>query len=187
LKEVTLLKELQEDFFIKLIEVFANESSYFIVTEYFEGKTLEIFLQEKGKALSEAFVKKLLRQIAVGVKYLMDRKIILEFISPQSFCFFSYDNEDSFKIKFFDYGLSSIYNDNYYQQSYLLNEGVPGEIRNQKTNILSLGLTAFKLLFGDCIYKFSESETIEESMTNLKSNFKLNIIDLLHITKLLYK
>ena len=95
---------------------------------------------------------------------------MLEFISPQSFCFKSFDSEDSFKIKFFDYGLSSIFTDIYYQRSYLLNEGNPGEIKHQKTNVLGLGLTVFKLLFGESIYKFSSAETMEESMQNLKSN-----------------
>jgi len=128
-------------------------------------------LKSRNGSLSEVFVQKLLRQIAVGIKQLMEKKITLEFICPQSFCFKSFESEDNFKVKFFDYGLCRIFNDIYYQRSYLLNEGILGEIKHQKTNILGLGLTVFKLLFGDNIYKFKSEETMEESMHKLKSKF----------------
>lgn len=92
----------------------------------------------------------------------------LEFISPQSFWFKNFVNEDNFCIKFYDYGISSIYSEKNYQRSYLLTEAVPGCIKSQKTNILSIGLIIYLMLFGENLYQFSENEDPEETIKKSK-------------------
>ena len=79
-------------------------------------------------------------------------------------------------IKFFDYGLSSIFTDLTNQRNYLLNEARFGDVNNQKTNVLSMGMVIYKLLFGEHIYKFTLDEDPEITIQKSMNFFKLYFI-----------
>lgn len=169
-KELNLMKKLNSDYFIKLIDFYQTKTHYFIITEYFEGKVLENFLSSR-KTLSENMVQQIVRSLAPALKELDENNIVLDFLSTKSFCFKYFKNEDNFQIKFFDYGLSIIFTDINNQREFLLNEAKLGEVKSQKTNVLSLGMVIYKLLFGETIYKFNLDEDPEETIG--KSNILL--------------
>jgi serine/threonine protein kinase len=173
-KEIELLKNLKGEQFIEFIDLFINESSYFIITENFEGKILDDFIKEKN-GLNEDFVCKIFNQLIPSFKILNEKKIVLEFISCKSFSFKNFISEDNFKIKFFDYGISIIFSSEIERNNYLLNEGKLGNVIDPKTNILSLGLITYKMLFNDYIYKFNKNESINETIERQKS-IKINKI-----------
>ena len=173
-KEIELLKNLKGEQFIEFIDLFINESSYFIITENFEGKILDDFIKEKN-GLNEDFVCKIFNQLIPSFKILNEKKIVLEFISCKSFSFKHFISEDNFKIKFFDYGISIIFSSEIERNNYLLNEGKLGNVIDPKTNILSLGLITYKMLFNDYIYKFNKNESINETIERQKS-IKINKI-----------
>ncbi len=162
-KECELLKSVLCENAVKLIEICEDEKYYYIVTEPFDGKRLDSFLKSRG-CLSETFVKKILRQILPVLKEIEAQGKVLEFLSPQSFWFKNFINEDNFCIKFYDYGLSSMYVDEKFQRNYLLNEGIPGNVLSQKTNVLSIGLIVYLMLFGENLYNFTEKENPEETI-----------------------
>jgi calcium/calmodulin-dependent protein kinase I len=162
-KELNLMKKLNSDYFIKLIDFYQTKTHYFIITEYFEGKVLENFLSSR-KTLSENMVQQIVRSLAPAFKELDENNIVLDFLSTKSFCFKYFKNEDNFQIKFFDYGLSIIFTDINNQREFLLNEAKLGEVKSQKTNVLSLGMVIYKLLFGETIYKFNLDEDPEETI-----------------------
>lgn len=155
-KEIELMKKLTFDYFIKLIDFFITDTHYFIVTEHFEGKILDNFLISR-KFLSENLVQNILRQLALAFKELNDCNIVLDFISTKSFCFKFFKTEDNFSIKFFDYGLNLIFTDTAVRRDYMLTEG-ENKTCSQKTNVLSMGMVIYKLLFGETIYRFSNDE-----------------------------
>ncbi len=169
------MKRLKSEYFIKLIDFFETNTHYFVITEYFEGKILENFLASR-KSLNESFVQQIIRSIAPAFKELEENTIILDFISTKSFCFKFFKSEENFMIKFFDYGLSSIFTDLTNQRNYLLHEAKFGDVSNQKTNVLSMGMVIYKLLFGEHIYKFSLEEdpeiTIQKSKKFCKNKKK---------------
>ncbi len=169
-KELGLMRKLNSEYFIKLIDFYQTKSHYYIVTEYFEGKILDNFLNSH-KSLSENLVQQIVRSLVPAFKELEESGIILDFLSTKSFCFKFFKNEDNFLIKFFDYGLSIIFTDVNNQRDYLLNEGKLGDIRSQKTNVLSFGMVLYKMLFGDTIYKFSMDEEPEETISKSKIDF----------------
>ena len=170
LKECDFLKRINNENAVKLIDINESPKNYYIVTECFEGKRLDNFLKNRN-SLSESFVRKILRQLLPVIKEIDSQGKILEFISPQSFWFKNYVNEDNFCIKFFDYGLSGVFQDINYQRNYLLTEGIPGVIKSQKTNVLSIGLIIYFLLFGENLYQFSENEDPEETIKRSRIYF----------------
>ncbi len=166
-KEIELMKTLKSDHFIKLIDFFETSTHYYIVTEFFEGKILENFLVSR-KSLSESLVQNILRELTPAFKELDETNTILEFISTKSFCFKYFKNEENFSIKFFDYGLSMIFSDINSQRDYLLIEAKFGNVDSQKTNVLSMGMVLYKLLFGEHIYKFTSEEDPETTISKSK-------------------
>jgi len=162
-KELNLMKKLNSDYFIKLIDVYQTKTHYYLITEYFEGKILENFLSSR-KTLSENLVQQIVRSLAPAFKELDENNIVLDFLSTKSFCFKYFKNEDNFQIKFFDYGLSIIFTEINNQREFLLNEAKLGEVKSPKTNVLSMGMVIYKLLFGETIYKFNLDEDPEETI-----------------------
>jgi serine/threonine protein kinase len=159
-KEIYLLSNIKSDLFIKFIDFFETESHYYIVTEYFEGKNLEDFIESR-KNLPEILVQKILGKLAPIIKFIDDNEIILEFLSPRSFCFKTFINEDNFEIKLFDYGLNAIFMDNINIKNYILLEDL-GKVNNKKTNVISFGMIVYKMLFGNTIYNFSSGKDEKE-------------------------
>ena len=167
-KEIALLKQLKgNNAFVKYINSYTTETHYIIVTEHFQGKILDNFLTHH-KSLSETFVQNIIRKLIPAFKILNEYNIVLDYISPKSFCFYHFNSEDDFSIKFFDYGLGGIFTPELERYEYLLNEGPLGCVSNQKTNILSLGLVVYRMLFGESIYTFTSRETVEETINKGK-------------------
>jgi calcium/calmodulin-dependent protein kinase I len=160
-KEIFLLNNIKSDLFIKFLDFFETESHYYIVTEYFEGKNLENFIDSR-KNLPENLVQKILGKLAPIIKFIDDNEIILEFLSPRSFCFKTFLNEDNFEIKLFDYGLNAIFMDKINIKNYILLEADLGKVKNKKTNVISFGMIIYKMLFGDTIYNFSSAKDEKE-------------------------
>ena len=171
-KEIELLKTLKGEQFIQFIDLFITENSYIIVTEYFEGKILDNFIKDR-KGLNEDLVSRILHQLTPAFKILNDKNIILSFLSCKSFAFKNFISDYNFKIKFFDYGLSIIFSSKFEITNYLLSEGDLGNIKDKKTNILSLGLIIYKMLFDEYIYKFNENESPNETIEKQK-NIRIN-------------
>ena len=167
-KEIVLLKQLKgNNAFVKYINSYSTDSHYIIVTEHFQGKILDNFLTNH-KSLNETFVQNIIRKLLPAFKILNEYNIVLDYISPKSFCFYHFNSEDDFSIKFFDYGLGGIFTPELERYEYFLNEGPLGFVSNQKTNILSLGLVVYRMLFGESIYTFTSKETVEETINKGK-------------------
>ena len=165
-KEINLMRLINSKHFIKFIEFYESSTNFFIITENFTGQILENFLN-KRKYLSESLVKKIIRNICPIFKYIDDNDILLEFLSPKSFCFKSFNNEDDFEMKLFDFGLSSIFLNEYERRNYMLLDTDYGNVTSKKANVLSFGMLMYKLLFGETIYKFSSNQDPREA-TNSK-------------------
>jgi calcium-dependent protein kinase len=177
-KEFNLLKRLKHEIFVKTLENLEDDSFYYLIQEYLEGGTLENYIQaniNSNKPISEKFIQSLLKQLIPAFRFFNENNIILDIITPKSFYFKFYENDENFQIKFFDFGISTIYMDIHTQRNYQLIESKKGKVISQKTNILSLGMTVFKLLFGDTIYKFNSQEDPTVTLSSSKIIYLLNI------------
>lgn len=163
-EEIRLYKELSQhkDNFIQLIDIFKTNSMYLIVTEYFEGQLLESYLNKKKKITNDMILR-IINQITVGMEILNGRKIILPSLTPKSFCFKYFKDTDNFQLKFFDLGLSKIFNDSYFEKSFNLDQPI-----NEKTNVLSYGLIMYKIVIGNNLFNFNQEENIHETIKKSK-------------------
>ena len=144
-EEIKLLNILENKNFPKYIDLYITDTHYNIIMEYFSGNNLYYFINRRP--LSESLICSILKQLIPCFIELKKKDIILEFISPKSFAFTYYQNDTNFEIKFFDYGLNSIFYDEKYIKYYLLEEAELGKVNDFSVNILSIGLTVYKMLF----------------------------------------
>ena len=170
--EIQLLLNLKGKCFIQFIDHYITPFSYIIVIEYFEGKILYDFIQEK-KGFSEEFIYNILNQLIPAFETLKNENIILNFLSCKSFAFKYFKSENDFQIKFFDYGILLLNTTEIERKNYFLSDIGMNFVPNQKTNILNLGIIVYKMLFDDYIYKFNENESAKETIEKQKI-IKLN-------------
>ena len=170
-KEIDLLKKLSgKHKFPDYIDLLVTNTHYNIIMEYFSGNNLFDFINKRP--LEESLVILILKQLKTSFEELRKNKIILEFLSPKNLAFTYYQNDTNFEIKFFDYGLNSIFLEEKYIKNYLLEEAELGNVNNISTNILSFGLTIYKMLFREeaLIKKNGNYEVIIKG--KIKSEYK---------------
>ena len=177
-KEINLLKILKGKKFPEFIGSFKTKEYYCIIIEYFSGKNLYNFINDR-KNLTESLVISILNQLKSSLKEINEKNITLEFISPKNFAFSYYQNETNFEIKFFDYGLNSIFFEEKYIKYYLLEEAELGRVNDSSINILSLGLTIYKMLFGEEAQIKNNKEYEVKIKGKIKSEYRENLKNIL--------
>ena len=108
-KEIELLSQLKGDKFPKLYDSFKTNEYYYIIMEYFSGNILEDFINNHPNNLNNHLMACIFNQLTSAFSELKNNKINLDYITPKSFAFTFYQNENNFEIKFFDYGINSIF------------------------------------------------------------------------------
>ena len=173
-KEIKLLSILKGKKFPELIDLFKTNTHYNIVIEYFSGNNLNNFINNHPN-LDESFVSLILKQLKPSFIELAEKNIVLDFISPKNFAFTFYQNDSNFEIKFFDYGLNSIFYEEKYIKYYLLEEAQLGSVNDPAINILSLGLVVYKMIFGEeALIKKNDDYEIKIKR-KIKSEYKDNL------------
>ena len=116
-EEISILKDLNHPNIIKFIESKNVMGNLYIVTEYYNGGTLEkalkIYKKKNNKIISEEIGQYIMRQIIEGMKYLHDKKIIHRDIKLENIMI-NYEEEDDRinnnimkgKIKVISFGLA---------------------------------------------------------------------------------
>lgn len=165
--EINLLKKISLDekvknFFPILYDFFVTESKYIVITDYFEGKPLENYLNKRS-LLEDFTVLEIINQIIPALEYFNTNKIVLPSFTTKSLWFHSYKDEKNFKIKFFDLGTSKIYNDPSFERAFSLLEE-PSE----KTNVLNFGLILYRLCLGQNLFEFSINEDPKQTIQKSK-------------------
>lgn len=173
-KEISLMKELRftegaNDSFIKLIDIFKTKKQYLIVTEYFEGQLLESYIT-KRKPISDNMVIEMIYQIINGLDILHKKKIVLESLTTKSLCFKYFKDQTHFQLKFFDLGLSKIFNEQNFERSFNLEQPFC-----EKTNVLSFGLILYKICFGANLFTFNNNENFKEVLKRSKFYLLIHI------------
>lgn len=171
--EILMLKALsgKHPCFINFLDYFETKSSYLIITEYFEGKILESFIRSK-KSLQEKMIDEILLQILPGLQHIVECNFKVHSLTPKSLWFKEFKSPTNFIIKFFDYGLLSIYNEPVYEREYDLSETAITE----KRNVLSLGLIVYRMLFGVPLVKFNVGDDPTKTVKSCKLNLIITLL-----------
>ena len=167
-------EKLQNHYIIKYFNVQQNPKYYILIMEYFTGKTVSDCLKEYIKKYKhpfpEEFVQHIIKQVAQGIKFLHENKIILrDFTSESIFVkFYDRNNEINMNEARIIIGrlkkavtLEQLNNDPFYKNYKfdLLNE--------QRKDLYTLGLICSELLFGRIIRD-------KEEYLILKDNHQIN-------------
>ena len=176
-KEIELLSNLKGKKFPDFYGLFITDTFYYIVMEYFYGNNLYNFINSRNN-LDENLTILILKQLKSSINELNEKNIFLYFISPKNFAFTFYENDINFEIKFYDYGLYSIFHEEKFIKNYLLEEAKLGDEINSSINILSMGLTVYKMLFGE---EASVKKAEEDYEIKIKGKIKSNYSDKLKI------
>ena len=167
--EISILLDIYHPNILKIIEIKETKDKIFLVTEYYNGGTLEEYL-EKNKPLSEEIVQFLMRQIIDAVKYLHNKKIVHRNLSLSNIMINYEEEEDrknnnilNSKIKIIDFGgaiylqkgklTKTIIGPPLYMDPIILfklnrNPEYEDVGYNEKADIWSLGMIFYQLLVG---------------------------------------
>ena len=174
-REFTLMKKLNHKNIIRLHEVFFDndEKNIYLVIDYYSKGDLSKFLG--GKALKEKYAKKYMRQLTMGLKYLYEKQILHRDLKPQNILV-----TDEGNIVITDFGFAR-YTDNENMLNtlcgspmYMAPEIMLKKRYNNKSDLWSVGVIFFELIYGTTPYK-------AKNMIDLMSNIKKNLLSS-HIT-----
>ena len=105
-REIEVLKMCQHDNIIKLVDLFENSDTYFIVLDFMQGKDLFDYIQKRGFSLPEQRVQDLAYQVAMGVQYMHEFGIVHRDLKLENIMMS--DSSDSAMPKIVDFGLAKI-------------------------------------------------------------------------------
>jgi serine/threonine protein kinase len=108
-KEIELLASLKGNNFPEFIGYSKKDSIYNIVIEYFSGHTLEDFINRTHKKLSQKILDSIYTQLKPSFLELKEKNIEFDSLSSNNFAFSFYQSENNFEVKFFDYGINTIF------------------------------------------------------------------------------
>ena len=108
-KEIELLSLLKGKNFPEFIGLSKTDSHYNLIIEYFSGKILDDYISHNKKDLDKSFYNLIFTKLKPSFLEMKEQNICLNKITSNNFAFSFFQNQDNFDIKFFDYGLISIF------------------------------------------------------------------------------
>ncbi len=152
-REFTVMKKLNHPNIMKLHEVFFDNDNknVYLVLEYYEKGDLHNFL--KGKPLKEKYAKKYMRQLASGLKYLHENKIIHRDLKLKNILV-----TDSNDIVISDFGFARDGDSNTMFDTlcgspmYMAPEIMNHKCYDNKSDLWSVGVIMYEILFGTTPY-----------------------------------
>ena len=116
-KETEVMKKMESDNSVKLIESVETEESFYIISELC-NLNIEEYLKKRKKGLSIEEIKELLIDLNKGFKVMYENKIIHGDIKPSNILLsFNKDNVNKVCFKISDFGLSQLYKENIISKS----------------------------------------------------------------------
>jgi serine/threonine protein kinase len=135
------------------LDFLEDHKNFYIVLEYIDGKDLVDYLNSKEKTCSIEGNKKFMNQLASGLRYLHNLGIAHRDIKLENIMIAS-NNENDTDLKIIDFGLSTVVYSGETMKAtlgtliYCAPEVLKGTNYNLKSDIWSLGVVFYILLFG---------------------------------------
>jgi len=183
--EISILKDVNHPNIIKIYDVKETLKDVYIITEYYNGGTLEYFLY-KNKNLTEEIVQYMMKQVIEAVKYLHNKKIMHRNINLDNILIDYEDLNDKDnnnivrgKIKIIDFGFArylkkgelskSILGSPLYMSPLLLSKlnklkDYEDSGYDEKEDIWSLGIICYELLVGKNPFHFNSMKELLDKM-----------------------
>ena len=160
-REIFIQKNLFHNNIIHLLCSFEDNENYYLVMDYFPGKTLKDIIENKKKKNNSLFTEKeiisIFEQILNGVQFIHNNSIIHRDIKPDNILL-----DENNIVKITDFGISALINSNINNNNYnkdlfcqntvvgplnyISPEIKEGKEQDFKCDIYSLGITIFYLM-----------------------------------------
>jgi tRNA A-37 threonylcarbamoyl transferase component Bud32 len=147
LVESEILKFTKHKNIVDLIDIFDSSDVLYIVLEYFENGNLMKFINTNKETLTYKMIKRFIKEIAKGIKYLHNNGILHRDLKPENIMI-----NDKLEIKIVDFGLSKFVGreNKIIEKSgtitYMAPEVYLGKGYNKEADIWSLGMIMFYLV-----------------------------------------
>ncbi|MFN5417598.1 MAG: serine/threonine protein kinase, partial [Flavobacteriia bacterium] len=161
--EASVMAQLQQVNIVGLLDYVEQEDGLYLIMEFVEGKTLDIFLAELNEPLNIERSKKIMLQILNAFSYAHQNGIVHRDVKPSNIIINSND-----EIKVLDFGIAKIIGGSQHNLTktgvhigtvyYMSPEQVKAVEVDARSDIYSLGITFYELLAGFCPYKNAQSE-----------------------------
>lgn len=154
---------------VRLLESFAEDRVFYFVMDRCDLPLTAIW---KGTALCDAEVARVFREMTLGVAHLHSLRLVHRDVKPSNFLL-----AGDGSVKLCDFGLSALLPESPRcmlldvcgTASYMSPELLRGSGYREKTDVWSLGATAYRLLLGEDPYKHSPTDAVEPASRSSKA------------------
>ncbi|CAD8122521.1 unnamed protein product [Paramecium sonneborni] len=183
--EIEILQKIDHPIFVKLLEIYEGDNSYYLITDYYEGDTLYNFIRSiQADTLPSYIVRDGIKTLLLGLQYLESLGLIHRDIKLENILLAKQNEIKSLKI--IDFGLA-IYENTYTKLSVC---GTPGyiapeilQVENKsneqyfttKCDIFSAGVIFYKLLTKRTLFRADNTGEIMKA--NTKCDIHLNELE----------
>lgn len=174
-REIEILKIWQHPNIIRLLDIFENQTTLFLVMEFLSGGDMFDYLQERQFDIKESRAKEFVRKIAYALEYLHSYGIAYRDLKPENILMSS--NEDDADIKLSDFGLSKIIAPNEKSDepfgtiSYAAPEVLLGENHDKSVDMWSLGVVTYLLVSGTLPFDDDDEDSIMDKAINHEPDY----------------
>lgn len=175
-REIEILKICQHPNIIRLLDIFENETTLFLVMEYLPGGDMFDYLQSRGFEIPEKQAKIFVKKIATALGYLHSYGIAYRDLKPENILMSS--NDDDADIKLSDFGLSKIIapsersDEPFGTISYAAPEVLLGESYDKSVDMWSMGVVAYLLVSGTLPFDDDNEDLILERAVNEEPDYQ---------------
>ena len=178
-KAIRTMKKMDCENSAKVIEGLITKDAFYIVSELCDSN-LGDYLKKRYKGFSIEEIRELLIDLNKGLKVMAEKKIIHGNIKPSNILLsFNINNVNKVCFKISDFGLSKLFEENIISKSkrdtseFISPELMKGEEINDKSDIWSLGILIYYLLFQNYPYNGTQYEIMKQ----IESNKQLNVVN----------
>lgn len=173
LRQVEIIGKISHPCFIKFYEYFEDRDYFFLVMDYHSGGDLLQYLRV-NKRLSEDFIRKVMRQILIGVTYMHKIKVVHRDLKPENILIQEKADQVLIKIINFDTvasfsgdgTISGLRGTLYYMAPEILEPKY-----NEQCDIWSIGITMFTLFTGHVPYTGMSDHKITSNIQKFNIDF----------------
>ena len=153
-KELNILKRLNHTNIVQIHDYFFDNKNkiIYIIMDYFKNGDFSNFI--KGKVLKEIFAKKYMSQLKNGLKYLYENNIMHRDLKPHNILL-----DDNNDLKITDFGFARYVKDDMLINTlcgtpiYMAPEIIKHKKYNNKSDLWSLGIIMYEMIFGRLPFK----------------------------------
>ncbi|CAG9326758.1 unnamed protein product [Blepharisma stoltei] len=152
INQIRILKTLDHPNIMRVYEFFEDNSSYFVVEEYYPGVDL-LTAVEKVKKYNEPQVREIMKQLFSAISYLHCKKVVHRDLKPENIILEENKNSEALSIKVIDFDSATFFNrekpmKGLFGTVYYIAPEVINSTYDEKCDIWSLGVIMYILLSG---------------------------------------